>query len=122
MNERKISRSSDVIAEEAADWIVALADADEDARKAFAAWLRRSPEHIKEFLAISAIWGTLPGHSAQPSAAELARLSDTQPNVVAMPGAAANGSKATIRRQARAVAGWREPPRFLWRRRPARSS
>ncbi len=96
MNERKISRSGDVIAEEAADWIVALADADEDARKAFAAWLRRSPEHIKEFLAISAIWGTLPGHSAQPSAAELARLSDTQPNVVAMPGAAANGSKATI--------------------------
>ena len=95
MNERKISKSSDVIAEEAADWVVALTDGDERTNKAFAAWLRLSPEHVKEFLSVSAIWGTLPGHAAQPSAAELARLADMQPNVVAMPGAAANESRPT---------------------------
>ena len=95
MNELELTRRSIVIAEEAAHWVVALADADEQTRKAFAAWLRLSPEHIREFLAVAGIWGTLPDISSRPAAEELARLAAAQPNVVAMPGVPRNASKNT---------------------------
>ena len=95
MNECEWSRRSRAIAGEAAHWVVALADGDEQTRKAFAAWLRLSPEHIREFLAVAGIWGALPDISSRPAAEELARRAATQPNVVAMPGAARNESKRT---------------------------
>ena len=85
MNEGKLSRRGDIIAQEAADWLIALADADEQTRKAFAAWLRLSPEHVKEFLCVSAIWGMLPELSSQPSIEELVGAAATEPNVVALP-------------------------------------
>ncbi len=85
MNEEKSSRRGDIIAREAADWLVALADADAQTRKAFAAWLRLSPEHVKEFLCVSAIWGMLPELSSQPSIEELVGAAATEPNVVALP-------------------------------------
>ena len=85
MNEEKSSRRGDIIAQEAADWLVALADADAQTRKAFAAWLRLSPEHVKEFLCVSAIWGMLPELSSQPSIEELVGAAATEPNVVALP-------------------------------------
>ena len=95
MNEPELTRRSIVIAEEAAHWVVALADADEQSRRAFAAWLRLSPEHIREFLAVAGIWGMLPGISSRPTAEEVVRLAVTQPNVVAMPDAPRNESKNT---------------------------
>jgi len=53
-------RVRDLITQHASDWFVAnrteLAAADRDA---FAAWLRASPVHIEEYLAISAIAGEL---------------------------------------------------------------
>ena len=85
MNEEKSSRRGDIIAQEAADWLIALADADEPTRKAFAAWLRLSPEHVKEFLSVSAIWGMLPELSSQPSIEELVGAAAMEPNVVALP-------------------------------------
>ena len=85
MNEGRSSRRGDIIAEEAADWLVVLADADEQTRKAFAAWLQLSPEHVKEFLSVSAIWGMLPELSSQPSIKELVGAAATEPNVVALP-------------------------------------
>ena len=85
MNEGKASRRDDVIAEEAADWLVALADADAQVREAFAAWLRESPAHVREFLSVSAIWGMLPELSSEPSIEELVRAAATEPNVVALP-------------------------------------
>ena len=85
MNEGKSSRRGDIIAQEAADWLIALADADKQTRKAFAAWLRLSPEHVKEFLCVSAIWGMLPELSSQPSIEELVGAAATEPNVVALP-------------------------------------
>ena len=65
MNEGKASRRDDIIAEEAAGWLVALADADAQVREAFAAWLRESPAHVREFLSVSAIWGMLPELSSR---------------------------------------------------------
>ncbi len=51
------------IAEEAADWLLRLEDADaaltEAELKEFNAWLRRSPQHIEEFLQVSALHAEL---------------------------------------------------------------
>ena len=85
MNQARSSRRGDIIAQEAADWLVGLADADEQTSKAFAAWLRLSPEHVKEFLSVSAVWGMLPELSSQPSIEELVARAATEPNVVELP-------------------------------------
>ena len=90
---KEVSRRSELFAKEAADWVVVLGDADEQTRKAFAVWLRASPENVKEFLSVAAIWGTLPELSEQPSAEELVRLAAKQPNVVALPRAARSESE-----------------------------
>ena len=81
-------RRNELFAAEAADWVIALRDADHQTRRAFAAWLRTSPEHIREFLAVSAIWGTVPYVPSQPTAEELVQLAQAQSNVVSMPQAA----------------------------------
>ena len=81
------SRRDELLAAEAADWVIALEGADQRTREAFVAWLRTSPEHIREFLAVSAIWGGLPGLSSQPSAEELVAAATSSSNVVAMRGA-----------------------------------
>ena len=104
MNEGRSSRRGDIIAQEAADWLVALADADEQTRTSFAAWLRLSPEHVKEFLSVSAIWGMLPELSTQPSIEELADAAATEPNVVAFPGRDRSEARRTA---GRTRAQWR---------------
>lgn len=81
------SRRDELLAAEAADWVIALEDADLRTREAFVAWLRTSPEHIREFLAVSAIWGGLPELSSQPSVEELVAAATGSSNVVAMRGA-----------------------------------
>ncbi len=43
------------VAEEAAEWLEALNAGGAEARAGFAAWLRRSPRHIEEFLFIKAL-------------------------------------------------------------------
>ena len=101
MNEGKSSRRGDIIAQEAADWLIALADADEQTRKAFAAWLRLSPEHVKEFLCVSAIWGMLPELSSQPSIEELVGAAATEPNVVALPDRDQSEARRTPTREPR---------------------
>jgi len=46
------------ISEAAADWLVAFCEGEVDAsgRKAFIEWLRTSPEHVRAYLRISALW------------------------------------------------------------------
>jgi transmembrane sensor len=46
------------ISEEAAEWLVEfrLGSVDLTARRAFAAWVRSSPEHLRAYLEIAAIW------------------------------------------------------------------
>lgn len=89
------SKRREHLAQEAADWVVALSGADSATRKAFADWLRESPEHIREFLAVSAIWSALPELPSQPSVEELVRLATEQPNVVALPAATAREAGRT---------------------------
>ena len=120
MNEGKSSRRGDIIAQEAADWLVALADADKQTRKAFAAWLRLSPEHVKEFLCVSAIWGMLPELSSQPSIEELVGAAATEPNVVALPDRDQSEARRTPTRKPRREPG--RTPRREPRSTPGRSS
>lgn len=81
------SNRSNAIAREAADWLIALDAADRQTRAAFAAWLCESPEHIREFLAVAAVWGALPRVSPTPSGEELARRASAPAQVAELPGA-----------------------------------
>lgn len=49
---------SEQIGEAAADWLVAFCEGEVDAsgREAFIEWLRSSPEHVRAYLRISALW------------------------------------------------------------------
>lgn len=48
------------IAEEAAQWLIALEDGDADSSD-FVAWLQASPRHVEEFLLVSAVWHAADG-------------------------------------------------------------
>lgn len=80
----KETKRIDVIAEEAAEWSISLKDGDAKSKAAFAAWLRTSPEHVKEFLSIATLWDALLELAAQPSVAELVELASANTNVVAL--------------------------------------
>jgi transmembrane sensor len=54
-------KSSDVIAEEAADWLVRLSsnDATAQEQREFVAWLKRSPVHLGVYLGVERTWASL---------------------------------------------------------------
>jgi len=56
-------KSAEVIAEEAADWLVRLSsnDASAEERRDFVAWLKRSPVHLGAYLGVERTWAHL-GH------------------------------------------------------------
>jgi transmembrane sensor len=47
---------------EATEWLVDFraGDVDDEARRRFSAWLRRSPEHIQAYMEAAALWGDIP--------------------------------------------------------------
>lgn len=82
MNHDTRSKRSDIIAGEAAEYFVALQVSDAKTKAEFIEWLRISPEHVNEFLAIAALWDTLPDVSAQPSPEELMALAANEKSVI----------------------------------------
>ena len=54
---RKVTQRALPVSEQAAEWLVALDDGDlnADAKREFHAWLKQSPDHIREFLQLSAL-------------------------------------------------------------------
>lgn len=54
-------KSADVIAEEAADWLVRLSSNDASAgeQREFVAWLKRSPVHLSAYLGVERTWANL---------------------------------------------------------------
>lgn len=54
---RKVTQRTLPVSEQAADWLVALDDGglDAAAKREFLAWLKQSPDHIREFLQLSAL-------------------------------------------------------------------
>ena len=75
-------RRRDVIAEEAAVYLIELESPRPDTRARLATWLKTSPEHVEEFLAVAALWDALPDVSAQPSIEEVVELVASEANVV----------------------------------------
>ena len=59
---RKAPRPNHQILEEASTWFVAFRGQDlgENARQEFHDWLKRSPEHIRAYLEIAAIYADIP--------------------------------------------------------------
>lgn len=56
MSSYKEDAEQKIAGEQAAYWLSELAEGQRSQRKAFAAWLRRSPRHVGEFLQVSAAW------------------------------------------------------------------
>jgi transmembrane sensor len=96
----------DLIASEAADWFVLLGGADVSAedRTRFATWLRRSPEHVEEYLGIAGAWGDSRAAVAGYGSLEtlLADADGDDGKVLALPAAS-----TTVRSVARARGPWR---------------
>lgn len=79
------------IGEAAADWLVAFCEGEVDAsgREAFMEWLRSSPEHVRAYLRISALWEDedLFARSRKLDADALVQRALAESNVVCLPGA-----------------------------------
>lgn len=58
------------IYEEASNWFVEMraGDIDQEARRQFDAWVRKSPEHLRAYLEISEIWDDAPAVDAERKA------------------------------------------------------
>lgn len=54
MSREETQRS--IIAEQAAQWLCNLREADEAQQQQFLAWLKQSPRHVKEFLFADTVW------------------------------------------------------------------
>lgn len=89
------------ILEEAATWFVAFRreDLDSQAREDFHSWLKRSPEHIRAYLEIAAIYADIPAPEGGRTPPELIAKARSSPdiNVVHFTsrGAAVAGPQAT---------------------------
>lgn len=101
----KFNRRNELLAAEAAEWVIALADANHQTRETFVDWLRASPEHVREFLAVSAIWGELPDVAGQPSVEELVRCAAKQSKVIDLPDARRSPARA-IRPRPSSARAW----------------
>ena len=97
----------DVIAEEAANYLIELEEPGADTKARLVAWLRTSPEHVEEFLAVASLWDSLPDVAGQPSIEELVELAIRDDNVVTMAsrqtGDTLNPNMAPNRRRAKAL-------------------
>ncbi len=100
------------IREEASDWFVAFCE-DEvgtPGREAFDRWLRTSPEHIRAYLRISALWEgiTLLSQNQQIAADELVRRARDEGNVVPLNQGGEDAAKQTIARHSTGLPRWRK--------------
>ena len=97
----------DVIAEEAANFLVELEAPRAGTKAKFADWLKTSPEHVEEFLAVASLWGALPGVAGQPSIEELIELATRDDNVVELSSSQAGDSSAPAQTPGRPSRGSR---------------
>jgi len=92
------------IGEAAADWLVAFCEGEVDAsgREAFLEWLRTSPEHVRAYLRISAMWEDqdLFARSRKLDADALVQRALTQSNVVSLSGGEAGAADEGDAREA----------------------
>ena len=103
----EVDKATAGVIEQAADWVVRLHE-DESMpageRRAFVAWLRQSPVHVREFLLAEADWLALEGVDAERATNVDALLADGEANVVPLRGSASAPSVQPKRRY-RSIAG-----------------
>ncbi len=77
-------KSADVIAEEAADWLVRLSSNDAPAgeQREFVAWLKRSPVHVSAYLGVERTWSHLGQIDATRRIDVAALLAEPDTNIV----------------------------------------
>lgn len=94
------------IAAQAADWVVSLADPASSAgdRRAFVAWLKRSPVHLEEYLLAEAAWAELGLLDPERRIDVDALLARPETNVVDL-GHAGDGGRAASRTPFAMLAG-----------------
>lgn len=109
---KKLSELNPTIIDEASNWFVTLnaaEGADTAARTEFNTWLRRSPEHVRAYLEITALWeeAELLGKTRKGSADELLARALAEKNVVPLDSAEhepARASRKPARRRPLAIA------------------
>jgi transmembrane sensor len=103
------SKPNAQILEEASTWFVELSEGEvsASAREEFTTWLRASPEHVRAFLQISAVWEDAPllGKRGSLDIEALLAAARSESNVVSLgvtgPARAAKESKRRMDRRAR---------------------
>lgn len=112
MNDRRMAhRASRRITEEAASWHLDMRDAtDERTHERFLAWLRRSPQHVAEYMAIAQLHGDMRVVTAAQDASveALRELAATEQSVVPLrrDQAPLRHHVATVRHRRRSPARW----------------
>ena len=102
-----VDKATAGVIEQAADWVVRL---HEDVsmptaeRRAFLAWLRQSPVHVREFLQAEVDWLALEGVDSEHGIDVAALLADGETNIVPLRGSARALSQ-TAKRRYRNIAG-----------------
>lgn len=101
------------ISEEAAEWFVEfrLGDIDAESRRAFDAWVRTSPEHLRAYLEVAAVWNEGGSLDAERSldVGTLMALAHTDQNVVSLD--VGSSERVLLTQSAEAA-----PARGIWRR------
>ncbi|MBL8271688.1 FecR family protein [Steroidobacter sp.] len=100
------------ILEEAAEWLVTLRDGGGDAaeRSEFAAWISKSPEHVRAYLELSTVWTDAASVDSQRrlDVAALLATAEQDSNVVTLEGrgAAEPTAEATVNSRKARSFGW----------------
>jgi transmembrane sensor len=102
---------NDQVSHEAAEWLVEFRSGDIDSagRRDFDAWLRASPEHIRAFIEMAALWqeaGTIDPRRQLDVEAIVARAQN-EPNVTQLaPAAAVRSDRGSLTRRPARIAPW----------------
>jgi len=92
-------KSADVIAEEAAEWVVRLSsnDASSEEQLEFVGWLKRSPLHLSAYLGIERTWAALSKVDASRRLDVTALLAEPETNVVHLGGSSSHSGAGARR-------------------------
>lgn len=96
-------RNLEAVIDQASQWLVKLSSADVSLqeRRAFVAWLKRSPVHLHEYLRMERTWAELAEVDAQKSLSVAELLAADSGNVIELESAASTATPALERRPMR---------------------
>jgi transmembrane sensor len=94
-------KSTEAIADEAADWVIRLSssDASSEEQREFIAWLKRSPVHLSAYLANERTWAKLAGVDAAHRIDVAALLAEPEATIVHLAPAPSPRRKLQVRRR-----------------------